>query len=171
VDLTELAAAFDSEATALIRTDRSNDAAWARIIDAINTPVDTTGSGDSDEFYVPNVIPLVHPAFEGATGETLAGAIEAAGDVPPGYVLLADIRSMSEAATGGELTLGYVDLSCADPEDADLFHTFMGRTFRCTIPEIAAIEVNLSIANMDFHEFADYADERGGVFRGFDPGD
>ena len=34
VDLTPLAAAHDNETTALIRTDRSDDAAWAAILDA-----------------------------------------------------------------------------------------------------------------------------------------
>jgi len=42
----------------------------------------------------------------------------------------------------------------------------MGRVFRCAIPEIASIEANLSIANMDYHEFADNTDPDG-VFRGF----
>lgn len=51
---------------------------------------------------------------------------------------------------------------------AEDFGSFLGRSFRCAVPEIASIEANLSIANMDF---ADYADERGGVFRGFDAGD
>ena len=171
VDLTGLAEALHHETTVLIRTDRRSDAAWASILEAINTPVDTTGSGDPDEFDIPNVTPLDHPAYEGVTGETLAAAIEAAGNEPLGYVLLADSQSIDEAVAGGELTLCYVDLSCPDPEDAELFETFMGRSFRCVIPEIAAIDINLSISNMDFHEFADYADERDGVFRGFDPGD
>jgi len=43
---------------------------------------------------------------------------------------------------------------------------FPGRAFRCVVTEVASIEVNLSIANMDFHEFADSVGEDG-VFRGF----
>jgi hypothetical protein len=172
VDLTVLAAALDQVATALIRTDRSNDAAWATILEAINTPVDTTGDGDPDGFVIPSFTPLDHPSFGGVTGETLASAVGAAGNAPLGYVLLADSQSMAEANSSTvDLTLVYVDLTCPDPEDADLFNTFMGRSFRCSIPEIAAIDVNLSIGNMDFSEFADYADERGGVFRGFAPSD
>jgi len=41
-----------------------------------------------------------------------------------------------------------------------------GRELRCEVGEVASIEVNLSIANMDFDEFADSADADG-VFRGF----
>ena len=39
--------------------------------------------------------------------------------------------------------------------------------FRCVVPEVPSIEVNLSLGNMDFHEFADNTDSDG-VFRGFD---
>jgi hypothetical protein len=41
-----------------------------------------------------------------------------------------------------------------------------GRTFRAIPSQIQGIENNLSIANMDFFEFADNVDEDG-IFRGF----
>jgi hypothetical protein len=41
-----------------------------------------------------------------------------------------------------------------------------GRTFRVVPRETWAVENNLSIANMDFAEFADRADPDG-IFRGF----
>jgi len=41
-----------------------------------------------------------------------------------------------------------------------------GRSFRAIASEIPAIEANLSISNMEFHDFADDVD-RDGVFRGF----
>ena len=47
----------------------------------------------------------------------------------------------------------------------DLWDT-PGRTFRTTPDQIQGIENNLSLANMDFFEFADHVDEDG-VFRGF----
>jgi len=47
----------------------------------------------------------------------------------------------------------------------DLCHE-RGRTFRAVPSEIQGIENNLSIANMDFFEFADNVHEDG-VFRGF----
>lgn len=171
MDLTELAAAFEQDATALIRTDRRNDSAWATILDAISSPVDTTEFGDPEGFVVPNFISLDDPSLVGVTGEELASAVGAAGNTSLGYALLADSQSMAEADSGIDLTLVYVDLTCPDPEEAELFNTYMGRSFRCLIPEIAAIDENLSLGNMDFSDFADYADERGGVFRGFAPGD
>jgi hypothetical protein len=42
-----------------------------------------------------------------------------------------------------------------------------GRTFRLPPWWYADVSANLSISNMDFHEFADAADESG-TYRGFD---
>jgi hypothetical protein len=44
-----------------------------------------------------------------------------------------------------------------------------GRTFRVVPSAAWSVENNLSLANMDFEEFADAVDE-GGVFRGFPEG-
>jgi hypothetical protein len=52
------------------------------------------------------------------------------------------------------------------PEDADEFGWLYGREFRCEVGEVASIEANLSIANIDFEEFADGVEDDG-VFRGF----
>ena len=67
-------------------------------------------------------------------------------------MLLADTASMNNI---DDITVVYVDLY-DDP----------GRSFRCAASEIAFIESNLSIANMDFEEFADSVDGDG-VYRGF----
>jgi hypothetical protein len=45
-------------------------------------------------------------------------------------------------------------------------HKEPGRTFRVVPSEAWGVENNLSLANMDFEEFADAVDEHG-VFRGF----
>ena len=45
-------------------------------------------------------------------------------------------------------------------------YTERGRAFRVIPSEIEGVENNLSLANMDFGEFADSAD-RDGIFRGF----
>jgi len=121
-------------------------------------------SGKAQEDYEPNLAPVEDRAFTSTTGEALAEAAASVG--PIGYVLLADGRSMTEAAAGTEITVAYVDLSPYAFEDAEDFNTFPGRTFRCVVDEVASIEANLSIANMDFHEFADSV-EADGVFRGF----
>jgi hypothetical protein len=106
--------------------------------------------------------------LDGTTPASLVDDLSGSGD-PAGYVLLADVRSMAEATAGGEMTVQYVDLSIISEEDAELFHSFRGRAFRCAVGEVASIEANLSIANMDFADFADNTDPDG-VFRGFPEG-
>jgi len=48
----------------------------------------------------------------------------------------------------------------------DLFEE-RGRSFRALLSQVQSVENNLSLANMDFSEFAESV-ERDGVFRGFD---
>lgn len=151
----QITAAFGDGGTPLVRTDFSSDSAWAKVVQQINRP---------DEYgYVPHIVLVDDPEFAGVTGAAL-GETLAESEIA-GYALLADARTMAEAAGGGEVTVDYVDLSVADPEDAELFNSFMGRTFRCAVAAIASVETNLSIANVDFYEFADNTDPDG-VFRG-----
>lgn len=162
-----LARHLDDETTPLLRTDFSDDAAWDRVVAAVTAEVDF-GSDDpdgADETYVPNIRPIAEREFEGATGASLAAA---SSDETFGYVLLADGRAMREAAAGGELTVVYVDLS-VDAETAAEFGDVLGREFRCEVGEVASIEANLAISNLDFADFADRVDDDG-VFRGF-PGE
>jgi hypothetical protein len=114
-----------------------------------------------DGGYVPNIQPVQDRAFEGATGESLA---RLADGQTYGYLILADSRSMRESA-GGDLTVALVDLS-VEAEDTEEFGWVLGREFRSDVTEVASIEANLSIANMDFDEFADGVGSDG-VFRGF----
>lgn len=171
MDLTRIREAFESDSTPVIRTDFTKDPAWQTVINAISEPVDFDDPDNADpghNGYAPNVTLIDDRALEGITGAALGEAFEASDDAF-GYALLADGRSMTEALAGGELTLDYVDLSIFDPKDAELFNSFMGRNFRCAVPEIASIEVNLSLGNMDFSDFAD-STEPDGVFRGFEDG-
>lgn len=50
--------------------------------------------------------------------------------------------------------------------DLNEFGEDVGRTFRAIPQEVEPITANLSIANMDFSDFADNADADG-IFRGF----
>lgn len=72
--------------------------------------------------------------------------------LPAGYVLLADQISMADL---DDLSVLYVSI---------VGHRH--RSFRCSAKEVASIEANLSLANMDFEDFADNVDSDG-VFRGF----
>jgi hypothetical protein len=152
VDLTLLRAHVSDELTPLVRTDFTDDAAWERVVAAVLAPSDLDGAEPDGDWVMP-VVPVDDPAFAGATGATIGAAwSELAGEDVVGFALLADSRSMTDAA---DPTVVYVDL-----------YDEVGREFRCVVPELASIEVNLSIANMDFHEFADSV-AADGVFRGF----
>ncbi|MTD14724.1 hypothetical protein GIS00_12310 [Nakamurella sp. YIM 132087] len=62
-------------------------------------------------------------------------------------------------------------LALTDPEPTVLVVDRLeepGRSFRALPSEVFGIQANLAIGNMMFNEFADYADDSGGVFRGFD---
>jgi hypothetical protein len=172
VNLTRIIEAFESEGTPLIRTDFTNDTAWQAVVNEVSKPVDFDDPDNpepGDDGYAPHITAINDRAFEGVAPLSLGEAFSTT-DGMHGYVLLADSRSMTEALADSELTVDYVDLSVSDPEDAELFNSFMGRSFRCAVPEVASIEANLSISNMDFHEFADSTDSDG-VFRGFPSGD
>ncbi len=145
---------YDADSTPLVRTDFSDDAAWARVVASATTPVafggERYGPGD-DGYYEPSITPISERAYDGVTSDALAAAWPTD---KLGYVLLADSDSMTPAS---DPTLLYVDLSDDDGR---------GDTFRCAAGAVAGVEANLSIANMDFFEFANNVDADG-VFRGF----
>jgi hypothetical protein len=127
-----------SDQSLVVRTDFSDEAAWRAVGLAIREPV--------DGFYA--YVDLVDDAaFEGATVDQL---VALGNDAHRSFLIVAD----GETMRGPEHTLLVVDVF-ADP----------GRTFRAVPSGIQSIENNLSIANMDFAEFADAVDADG-VFRG-----
>jgi hypothetical protein len=157
MDLGRIIQAFEQGGTPLVRTDFSDDESWELVIYELTKP--------DDDGVEAHVTPVEDRALTGVTGDVLGSAFDGQG-MSYGYVVLADARSMAEAEAGGELTIDYVDLSVADEEDAELLESFPGRTFRCAALQFPSIEVNLSLANMDFAEFADNVSSDG-VFRGF----
>ncbi|NHA69415.1 DUF6924 domain-containing protein [Phycicoccus flavus] len=66
--------------------------------------------------------------------------------------------AVADAQTMRDCTLIFVDLHPGEDGDA--------ATFRCTPEQVEGVVANLTLSNMDFHEYADAADEDG-VFRGF----
>ena len=129
-----------SDQALVIRTDFSDDSAWNTVVTAIQQPV--------DGFYA-YVDFVDDPAFRDLTVEQLVALRD---DSSKSYAIAADAVTMSEA----EHPLLVVDLF-EEP----------GRTFRAVPSAIQSIENNLSIANMDFREFADNVDADG-VFRAFE---
>lgn len=131
--------------TPVVRTDFADDLAWNRLVRAVTAPQYIEG-----EEYVVAVEAVDDPDLAGLTPEALAS------DWPEdvyGYVMLADAASMKPS----DPTVLFVDLAQE-----------RGRSFRSAATEVASIIVNLDIANVDFEEFAAYADQQSEdrVYRG-----
>jgi uncharacterized protein DUF6924 len=129
----------DDLASLVLRTDFSDDEAWAEVQAAIDTEV-------SGATFVSD------PAYDGVSIQALVDADAAASeDEQITYLFLADATTMRD----DERPLLAVDL-WREP----------GRTFRVPARWYMDVSANLSIANMDFDEFADAVDEDG-AYRGF----
>jgi len=126
---------------AVLRTDFSDDDAWDEVCDEIRTP-----SGE----FVASVECISDRAFDGVTPQEVAELVRP--DSRHTFLFLVDHDTL------------------ADPEHPVLvvdLYSEPGRSFRVIPGEMWGVENNLSIANMDFEEFAEAVD-RDGVFRGFD---
>ncbi|WP_232792400.1 DUF6924 domain-containing protein [Actinacidiphila yeochonensis] len=133
--------AADDITTLVIRTDFSDDAAWAALQRALD---------DGQEFSAATYVD--DRRFAGVTVEALVAEDAAAEDEDRTCeVCLADAVALGDPA----FPLLAVDLY-AEP----------GRTFRLPARWFPEISVNLSLANLDFSDYADTADPSG-VFRGF----
>jgi hypothetical protein len=131
----------DDLTSLVLRVDFSDDTAWEMLQAAIDS-----SDAHRDATYVSD------PAFAGVTVQALVDMDAAASDNEKvTYLFLADATTM----TDGEHSLLAVDL-----------YTEPGRTFRLPPGWFVDVSANLSIANMDFAEFADVTDGSG-TFRGF----
>jgi len=128
-----------SDRALVIRTDFSNQAAWDSIRRVIAEPV--------DGFYA-YVQYVDDVEYDGLTREQLLDLFR---EYNQSYAMVVDDVTVSSA----EYPILVVDLF-ENP----------GAEFRAIPSMIQSIENNLSIANMDFVDFADSADEDG-VLRGF----
>jgi hypothetical protein len=129
-----------TEDSLVLRTDFSDESAWKSLCAAIQEPV-----GDF-RAYVDFVSDT---EFDGLAGNELLSALLQ--DSNRSFAFIVDSVAIS------------------DPSHPilvmDLFDTH-GRTFRVVPSEMQSVQNNLSIANMDFEEFAAAVDADG-VFRGF----
>ncbi|MFE5936129.1 DUF6924 domain-containing protein [Streptomyces sp. NPDC056470] len=134
----------DDLTSLVLRTDFADDGAWDTVRSALDAAGDHTHSTYVSELR-----------FAGVEVRTLLDQ-EAAADEDDriGDVFLADATTMNDP----DHPLLAVDLS-VEP----------GRTFRVPARWFPDISANLSIANMDFADFADVADGSG-TFHGFDEG-
>jgi hypothetical protein len=128
----------------VLRTDFSDQPSWEAVCEAIGQP--------SDEGFQAYVEFIDDRAFEGLTKQQLLAAIPA--EYPHTFIIVVDRKSISDA----EHPLLVVNLY-------DGLGSEVGEEFRALPSQIHAIQNNLSIANVDFSDFAGAVDGDG-VFRG-----
>jgi hypothetical protein len=139
-NMAELKSIAEIENSLVLRTDYSNEAVWQAVCAAIMDP--------NNEFEA-NVDFVSDPQYAGLKAERLQSVL-------PEELALSFAFIMDDVAVSvPEHPILVVDLQ-NEP----------GRTFRVVPSAVWAVENNLSIANMDFSEFAGAVDA-GGVFRGF----
>lgn len=131
-----------TEYALILRTDFSNPSAWDELCAAIRKPVGVFR-------FLAHVEFLDDPEYADITKEQLVQLLPA--HYPHSFLMIADKATF----THPEHPLLVIDL---------FDETKQG--FRALPNQIQAIENNLSIANMDFEEFADHVD-KDGIFRGF----
>jgi hypothetical protein len=145
----------------VIRTDFSDDEKWAAVRNLIAAPQTAVGQKFyayvqyvSDEKYADMDCPeLVHSLPD---------------DYPGFFCFVVDSKTLTDEGHP-VLVVGFYPNSDRledyqrSPKETPLTEI---RTFRAIPPAIQSIQNNLSIANMDFEEFANSVDDDG-VFRGF----
>lgn len=130
-----------TENALVLRTDFSNDLIWKAICEEIQRPVGIFHFRANVEF-------LDDAQYASITKEQLLELIPSNYD--HSFIVIADQTAISHP----DRPLLVVDL-----------YEGSGNEFRAIPPQMQSIENNLSIANMDFEEFAEAVDADG-IFRG-----
>lgn len=131
-----------TERAAVVRTDFSDEVAWRALREEM--------LAESSEGWRAHVDIIDEPVFDGFSLDQVVEAVT--DDYGYGFLMLVD----AVAIVGDAHAVLVVDL---DDEP--------GRSFRTVPSAVQSVENNLSIANMDFSEFAE-AVGPDGVFRGFE---
>jgi hypothetical protein len=134
----------DTPEALVLRTDFSDDATWRAVCEASSAP--SPGDG-----FLANLTFVEDRAFEAAAVADLLAAAAAASQYRT-FMFVADGVTMREAE---------------HPVLVIVLADQPGRSFRVIPSEMWSVENNLSLANMDFDEFADAVDAAG-IFRGFE---
>jgi hypothetical protein len=125
----------------LVRTDFADSAAWEQ--------ASSEAQQENSDGFRANITPVSDPAFDGLSWPAVKAAVPV--DDDEGAVLfIADVTALASP----EYPILVVDLLDDRPP------------FRCIPSQLWGVENNLSIANMDWEDFADAVDDDG-VFRGF----
>jgi hypothetical protein len=131
-----------TDSAVVIRTDFSSQQSWLAVQEQM--------LAESDEGFRAYVEIVEDEGFEGSEPDRVLASV--GDDYGYSFVIIADRLTMIDA----EHPLLVLDLG----------HE-LGRSFRVIPGAVQSVENNLSIANMDFFEFADAAEQDGGVYRGF----
>jgi hypothetical protein len=135
----------------LVRTNFSNDEDWTSLRAAVEEP--------TEEGFLAGVELVDDPAYSGLSAEALRNLLPKPHRGP--YFFFVADRSAMEASDHPILV---VPVPYPEPEFASLNETPRPE-FRVVASKLWSVENNLSIANMDWRDFAGAAQE--GVFRGF----
>lgn len=137
-----------SDATLLVRTDFSDEAAWEALRSVVTTPQEEDG-------FLATLHIVDDPAYRDLTTEQIIELAPEEADL----LIVADKKAM----TGSEMPLLAV---CVSDEDDDSDTRLGFDELRVVVKHLWSVENNISLANMDWEEFVDAAEEDG-VFRGF----
>jgi len=128
----------------VIRTDFENQQAWKAVCELIRAPV-----RDGNDALYAYVEFLEDSDYRNFTKEELLAIVPR--DYDHSFLFVVDRAAIANP----DFAILIVDL-----------YESRGRCFRAIPSKIQSIENNLSIANMDFEEFAEAVD-KDGIFRGF----
>ncbi|WP_121714441.1 hypothetical protein [Streptomyces sp. E5N91] len=142
-----------SDDTLLVRTDFSDEAAWHTLRVAVTTPA------EGEEGYQARLHIVDDPSYGGLTTEQVVALAPTEDDL----LIMADKRAMNEA--GMPLLAVHVREEDDEDEDDDARPERI-EELRVIARDLWAVEANIAMANMDWEEFVEAADEDG-VFRGF----
>lgn len=145
----------DSEAALVIRTDFADEDEWRRIQAAIVEPQ----TEDEFEAYVEFVD---DKAYEGLTASRLLQIVPA--DSSETFVFLVDTQTLTHPDRPILVVNLYDWVEGLEEQGKGPRY---GTTFRVVPSEMWSVENNLTLANMDWEEFADNVDDDG-IFRGFE---
>lgn len=151
----------DEFAALIIRTAFGDEAAWQAVVADLTQPWGDEGEYDAHVHLVDN------PAWAGATPGDVVAAVRTDEDLS--VVFLADSVTMQCAQRGLLALAVYDEDEDLDPtHDQELIGAPPPREFRTAPAGVHTVHANLSIANMDFEDFAEAAlADRDGVFRCF----
>lgn len=143
----------DGDGALLIRTDFAHQQVWEDLCESIGKYL--------PEGLLTNLRIIDDSSYEGATAGQLLDLVPEEAGYP--YFAIADAVTAEPAEREQHRSLLIVDNGYYDGEEDE---EESGGTFRALVSELPSIDANLSIANLEFVDYLEEADEDG-VFRGF----